>query len=1178
MDTNATLPKLSFIGQATYPAQSVNVKDANGNDTTVGGLSGITYDAKNNVFYSISDDRKSNPNEPGQPTRFYNLKIDLSSGSLDNSKVSFQNVTLLKKADGTNYTPQSTDTEDIGLTNRGTVFISSEGQVDAAGQIRTNPFVNEYNLSTGQLLRTLPIPTKFLPDTNLAATETRGTYDNLAFESVAISPDKRTLLTATENALIQDGQRTSFPGSDALNPSGIGRSRLLKFNLDTNQAVGEYLYNVDPTAVAPSKNPTNDTNNFSTAGLVALTALDNNGNYLAIERSFSSVPANTPNSPETSNVIKIYRVSIGDADDISSINSLKALSDTDFAKIKPAQKQLLLNLDDLKLSTGLDNIEGVTFGPTVNGKPTLVLVADDNFNKTPAANSTNNTFNQSQFTQIVALTVDFSGAFPNGVASGDTTQTSTVLWTRTPILGNVTFEYSTSADFSTIAGTKTATVTNSLQPVKVGVDGLNPNTNYFYRVTDALGDRATGQFSTAAASGTQTGLGFGISGDWRGELSPYPSISNADERNLKFFVEFGDTIYGDVASPGLKNADGTEKQQATSIDDYRAKYAEVYGSRYGQNTFADLRASTSILATIDDHEVTNDFAGAAPISSDKGGAGGTNRFLAAFPSDNPNTLINDSTLFENGLQAFQDYKPVQDQFYGQTGDTKTAGERKLYRANTYGSDAINIVLDARSFRSQELDGVVNPADTAAIGAFLTKSFDPTRTLLGRAQVDDLKRDLLQAQKDGVTWKFIDIPEPIENLGVLAASDRYEGYAAERTEILKFINDNKITNVVFVSADIHGTLVNNLTYQEGVGKPQIATSAFEVVTGSVAYDAPFGPTVAELALAAGLITAPQKALYDSFPNAGKDAFIKNIVNGGLTPLGYDPVGLDNNLSQANGLINAKLLKGDYVATNTYGWTEFNIDPTTQKLTVTTWGIDAYTRAQLEANPSAFTSLQPQIVSQFEVTPNAVVADSKLTSIGTSGNDDLIATNGGVFDGRSNIAFTGAGDDTVDLQFNTSFAVGNSRIDTGSNNDTIFVTQGDRVFGSAGNDTFEATDAKGGNRMSGGTGDDTFFLGFGDRALGGDGNDKFFVGTGGNNLLSGGAGADQFWIFNVSAPTAANTIVDFQAGTDVIGINGGGILSFANLTLTGNSIIIGNNAIATLTGVDTSSLTASNFVFQ
>lgn len=54
-------------------------------------------------------------------------------------------------------------------------------------------------------------------------------------------------------------------------------------------------------------------------------------------------------------------------------------------------------------------------------------------------------------------------------------------------------------------------------------------------------------------------------------------------------------------------------------------------------------------------------------------------------------------------------------------------------------------------------------------------------------------------------------------------------------------DNQITNVVFVAADVHGTIVNNVTYQTAVGQPQQSTSAFEVTTGSVAFDAPFGPT-------------------------------------------------------------------------------------------------------------------------------------------------------------------------------------------------------------------------------------------------------------------------------------------------------------------------------------------------
>ena len=103
---------------------------------------------------------------------------------------------------------------------------------------------------------------------------------------------------------------------------------------------------------------------------------------------------------------------------------------------------------------------------------------------------------------------------------------------------------------------------------------------------------------------------------------------------------------------------------------------------------------------------------------------------------------------------------------------------------------------------------------------------------------------------------------------------------------------------------------------------------------------------------------------------------------------------------------------------------------------------------------------------------------------------------------------------------------------------------------------------------------------DLALGGDGNNQFFVGTGGNNLLSGGAGADIFNIFTGENPSALNTILDFQIGTDVIGFIGAGVgFGFANLVRTGNDIaIIGGNAIATLTGVDTSSLTASNFIFK
>ncbi len=317
------------------------------------------------------------------------------------------------------------------------------------------------------------------------------------------------------------------------------------------------------------------------------------------------------------------------------------------------------------------------------------------------------------------------------------------------------------------------------------------------------------------------------------------------------------------------------------------------------------------------------------------------------------------------------------------------GEIQHYRSQQFGDDAQFIVTDARSFRDEGLPDVVDIANPLEVGGFLIASFDPTRSMLGDQQLDDLKADLLAADQAGVTWKFVNISEPVQNLGVLAASDRYEGYAAERAELLGFIEEHEIQNVVFVAADIHGTLINNVTYQETVFGPQIATGAIEVTTGSVAYHAPFGQTVADLAEQVGLLDAFGKAFYESLPIApdadgvvnDRDDFIKALVNDGLDDLGYDRLGLDDNLAIADGRFDAELTQGGYVATHTYGWTEFDIDADTQQLTVTTFGIEAYTAAELATMSQEIIAQEPQVVSQFVLTPTAVLN-------GSDGDDVLI----------------------------------------------------------------------------------------------------------------------------------------------------------------------------------------------
>ncbi len=339
--TNATeISKIEFIGAATLPQKSTF------QNTEIGGLSGITYDAKKNLYYAISDDRGQKA-----PARFYTLKIDLSKGSLKNSDVVPVGVTTLLNKDNQPFPADETDTEGIALTNKDTVFISSEGDVKKL----INPFIQEFSLANGQLLTTLPVPNKFLPDKNRKL----GIRNNLAFESLSITPDNQRLFTATENALIQDGA--------AAKPKLGSYCRILQYNLLTKLPEKEFLYKTEPVPEI-----FNLGGRFA-SGLPDLLALDNQGNFLSIERSFTGLGF----------AVSLFQVSLAGADEIQKIDSLLAV---DFQKIKPVKKKLLLDLRALsvlfnKLDILLDNIEGLTLGPSLpDGQRSLILISDNNFN------------------------------------------------------------------------------------------------------------------------------------------------------------------------------------------------------------------------------------------------------------------------------------------------------------------------------------------------------------------------------------------------------------------------------------------------------------------------------------------------------------------------------------------------------------------------------------------------------------------------------------------------------------------------------------------------------------------------------------------------------------------------------------------------------------------------------
>ncbi|MES1024176.1 esterase-like activity of phytase family protein [Gloeocapsa sp. BRSZ] len=322
---------VNFLGEATIST------GFSFQGTELGGLSGITYDSPKDVYYAVSDDRSEKA-----PARFYTLQINLSQG-LQQGNVTPLKVTTLLNTENQPFERYRIDAEGIALTNRETVFISSEGDA----QRLINPFIKEFSLTSGKELRSLPIPERFLP----TASRDRGIRNNNAFESLTVTPNQQYLYTATENALLQD--------EPIGRPDTSSPCRILQYDLRSGKRSHEYLYITEavPTQINLPR--------FMRVGLVDLFAVDDNGNFISLERAFTGLGYS----------IRLYEVSLTDADDISDIESLRQV---ELSSIKPVKKRLLLDLKSLKNVT-LDNIEGVTLGPALTDGRSLLLVSDNNF-------------------------------------------------------------------------------------------------------------------------------------------------------------------------------------------------------------------------------------------------------------------------------------------------------------------------------------------------------------------------------------------------------------------------------------------------------------------------------------------------------------------------------------------------------------------------------------------------------------------------------------------------------------------------------------------------------------------------------------------------------------------------------------------------------------------------------
>jgi len=288
--------------------------------TTVGGLSGLAYDRRDGVFHALVDGQGTTP------ARFYTLRLttDAEPRILD--------VTTLRRAAGdVPFTGADLDGEGIVVARGRELLVASE----------TEPSIRRFSRS-GTQRGSLDVPERFR-----VAPLGQGA-SNQTFESLTLTPDRRTLYTATEGPLEPDGAAAD----------GRRRMRILEYRLED----GEYV---------PRRQLFHLTEPGQ--GVVELAARAR-GELLVLERGFVAGAGNT---------VRVFRTFLTGAADVSGVD---ALTDAD----APLSKELLVDLADCPPSGAtnrqpqpnplLDNVEALTFGPPVDGRPTLVLASDDNFN------------------------------------------------------------------------------------------------------------------------------------------------------------------------------------------------------------------------------------------------------------------------------------------------------------------------------------------------------------------------------------------------------------------------------------------------------------------------------------------------------------------------------------------------------------------------------------------------------------------------------------------------------------------------------------------------------------------------------------------------------------------------------------------------------------------------------
>lgn len=392
------------------------------------------------------------------------------------------------------------------------------------------------------------------------------------------------------------------------------------------------------------------------------------------------------------------------------------------------------------------------------------------------------------------------GRFTQSVASGQQSLNGITLWTRVDGVertSRLQVEISRDEDFRSVLYRQDVVADverNFAVHHRAEHPVLQPGEQYFYRFYTCDENSPVGRFRTARPADSRETVRIGFFSCQAYEAGFFTAHAGlAQEPDLDIVVCLGDYIY---ELPFYSGPREDTVGNAQTLEEYRRKYALYHSDQ----RLLDLRRQFPMIAIWDDHEVEDNYA------RDKPGDVRQERRVEFLQRR------------ANGYRAWFEHMPRM----------RVPEERdRTYGRIPLGANADLFLLDQRQYRDDQPCG-----DEFFVPC--TESEAPGRTMLGQAQKEWLKAGL---QASGATWKVVGNQAMIMSLDGPARNeinkDQWDGYAAERAELMDHLTANGIRDVTFITGDIHTFFAGNVTASGRQGLPSDpAAAATEFVGGSM----------------------------------------------------------------------------------------------------------------------------------------------------------------------------------------------------------------------------------------------------------------------------------------------------------------------------------------------------------